>query len=152
MSKKKKPLWIIPVAAVILLFAVFFIWAGQYYHAQPEALQYLVSDGTVTVTQTEYGWYFDGPSEEDALIFYPGAKVEETAYAPLCHRLAAEGMDVCLIKMPLRLAFLGTTKADVVISMYDYDNWYLGGHSLGGAMSSLAARIRMRKSGMEGKR
>ncbi len=90
----------------------------------------------VRVSQTSYGWLFDGPSEQDALIFYPGAKVEETAYAPLLHLLAGEGMDVCLVRMPCRLAILGANKAASVMAQYDYGHWYIGGHSLGGAMAA----------------
>ena len=91
------------------------------------------------VEKTEYGWFLDGPSEENALIFYPGAKVEETAYAPILHRFAEEGMDVCLVKMPFRLAFFGISKASDVMAQYEYENWYIGGHSLGGAMSAVYA-------------
>lgn len=91
----------------------------------------LKSDDTVTVTQTAYGWFFDGPSETDALIFYPGGKVEETAYAPLLHALAERGMDCCLVSMPFRLAVFGVNKADQVMAQYDYAHWYIGGHSLG---------------------
>jgi pimeloyl-ACP methyl ester carboxylesterase len=48
-------------------------------------------------------------------------------------------MDVCLVKMPFRLAFLGISKASDVMAQYDYENWYIGGHSLGGAMSAVYA-------------
>ena len=82
----------------------FFVYAGTYYHADPSAAEALESDDRVTVAKTEYGWMFDGPSEEDVLVFYPGAKVEETAYAPLLHLLAGRGIDVCMVKMPFRLA------------------------------------------------
>ena len=54
----------------------------------------------------------------------------------LLHELAGKGMDVCLVKMPLRFAFFGTDKADAVIRMYDYEHCYIGGHSLGGAMAA----------------
>lgn len=85
---RKKRLWIIPVLVILLSCMIFLIYAGQYYHSDGTAVSALRSDETVTVTQTEYGWLFDGPSEDDALIFYPGGKVEETAYAPLLHHLA----------------------------------------------------------------
>ena len=62
--------------------------------------------------------------------------MEETAYAPLLHRIAAQDMDVCLIRMPFRLAVFGADKADQVIRKYDYDSWYIGGHSLGGVMAA----------------
>ena len=115
------------------------IYVNTYYHADASVGAFLVSDEQVRVEKTEYGWLLDGPSEENAMVFYPGAKVEETAYAPLLHRFAEEGMDVCLVKMPFRLAFLGIGKASDVMAQYDYENWYIGGHSLGGAMSAVYA-------------
>ena len=71
---RKKRLWIIPVLVILLSCMIFLIYAGQYYHSDGTAVSALRSDETVTVTQTEYGWLFDGPSEDDALIFYPGAR------------------------------------------------------------------------------
>lgn len=130
--KMKKLALIIPIGVLAVLAAGFLLYVNRYYHADLAALSALESDETVSVTKTDYGWLFDGPSESDALIFYPGAKVEETAYAPLLNLLARDGMDVCLVKMPFRLAFFGMNKADDLLSRYDYDGWYIGGHSLGG--------------------
>lgn len=141
-NQKKRLKWIlmVPVCVVVILAVGFLLYTAEYYHADSTALSALEpdpeSDDAVTVTKTEYGWYFDGPSERDALVFYPGAKVEETAYAPLLRLLAAEGMDVCLVKMPFRLAFFGANKAGDVMADYDYEHWYVGGHSLGGAMAA----------------
>ena len=45
-------------------------------------------------------------------------------------------MDVCLVKMPFRLAIFGMNKADRVMQAHDYAHWYIGGHSLGGAMAA----------------
>ncbi len=138
---KKHIQWIIPLAALILLAAVFLIYTGQYYHADQRAYDKLVSNETVKVFRTDYGYFFDGPSEEEAFIFYPGAKVEETAYAPLCRELADAGIDVCLVKMPFHLAFFGMNAAEDIMAEYDYTHWYLGGHSLGGAIAaSFAAK------------
>ena len=133
---KKAVKWFIPVFIILLLAGSFLVYAGIFYHADATALAALESDDAVSVTPASYGWFFDGPSAEDVLIFYPGAKVEETAYAPLLHELAGKGMDVCLVKMPFRFAFFGTDKADAVIRMYDYEHCYIGGHSLGGAMAA----------------
>ena len=69
-------------------------------------------------------------------MFYPGAKVEETAYAPLLRAIAEAGMDACLVKMPFRLAIFGVDRADRVMAAHDYERWYIGGHSLGGAMAA----------------
>ena len=132
----KKRICLIIFGVITLLVIAFLLYTGQYYHADKTALAALESDDTVQVTETEYGWFFDGPSETEALIFYPGAKVEETAYAPLLHLIAKEGMDVCLVKMPFRLAFFGINSADQIMQQYDYTSWYIGGHSLGGAMAA----------------
>ena len=135
-QKRKQWVWLVPVSVVVILAAAFLIYTGQYYHAGAAAHSMLQSDETVSVTQTDYGWFFDGPSETDALIFYPGAKVETCAYAPLLHSVAEKGMDVCLVKMPFRLAFFGINKANRVMKVHDYEHWYIGGHSLGGAMAA----------------
>lgn len=95
---------------------------------------YLKSDETVTVSLEDEIYFFDGPGTEKALIFYPGALIEYTAYAPLMRRLAEEGMDCFLVHMPMNLAFLSANRADDIIDSYSYEGWYLAGHSLGGAI------------------
>ena len=137
MRKKSKILLLI----FVIIGCVFFVYTGIYYHADKTADLALESDEKVHVKKTDTGCLFDGPSENDALIFYPGAKVEETAYAPLLHRIAEKEMDVFLVKMPFRIAFFGINLADDVIKNYSYDQWYIGGHSLGGvAACSYAAK------------
>ncbi|MBR2990473.1 MAG: alpha/beta hydrolase [Solobacterium sp.] len=133
---RRKLIWLVPALFGAVLSLVFLAYTGMYYHADTQALAALETDENVTVTKTDYGWYFDGPAEENVLVFYPGAKVEETAYAPLLHRLADNGMDACLVKMPFRLAVLGAGKAAKIPETADYANVYIGGHSLGGAMAA----------------
>ena len=121
---------------ILLLTGIFFGYVSVYYHADEAALAALRSDGAVTVTQTGTGWFFDGPSESDALIFYPGGKVEETAYAPLLREIAEGQMDVFLLQVPFRLAVLAPDRAAEVMAAFAYENWYVGGHSLGGVMAA----------------
>ncbi|MBQ9009685.1 MAG: alpha/beta hydrolase [Clostridia bacterium] len=135
MSRVKKK-WLTVLAGLVLLVTVAFVaFLLDYYRADETAVLALKSDH-VTVNKTAYGWFLDGPSEDTALIFYPGARVEETAYAPLLHRLAENGMDVCLLKMPFRLASFDADRAGSVMQEYDYAHWYVGGHSLGGAIAA----------------
>lgn len=138
MTQKKttriKRIFIILIALLALLAAGFFAYFLNYYHAVDTAA--LESDADVTVSSASYGWFFDGPGEDKALIFYPGAKVEETAYAPLLHLLASRGMDACLVKMPFRFAIFNSGAAADVMKQHSYDTWYIGGHSLGGAMAA----------------
>ncbi len=136
MRSGKKKRWLIPAGIAAVLAVVSGIYVSVYYHADDTAAEGLLTNEAVTVTQTDYGWFFDGPSEETALVFYPGAKVETEAYAPFLRLLAEQGMDVCLADMPFHLAFFGISKADDVMAEYQYDHWYVGGHSLGGAMAA----------------
>ena len=138
---KRKKRWglralLLTFLLILLLTGIFFGYVSVYYHADEAALAALRSDGAVTVTQTETGWFFDGPSESDALIVYPGGKVEETAYAPLLRQIADGQMDVFLLKDPFRLAVLSPGKAGDVMASRSYANWYVGGHSLGGVMAA----------------
>ena len=135
-KNRRKRGWLIAAALLGLLAAAFALWAAGYYRADDKALAALAPDGTVSVARTDYGWLFDGPGEDAALIFYPGAKVEETAYAPLLRQLAERDVDVCLVKMPLHLAVLGMDRAGTVMAEHDYARWYIGGHSLGGAVAA----------------
>lgn len=80
------------------------------------------------------------PQEElgnDGLIFYPGGKVEAAAYAPLMQELAEKRIPSYLINMPFNLAVFDINAADAIINeAVGIENWYLAGHSLGGAMAS----------------
>ena len=135
-SISQKTRLLIAVAVLVILAIVFLAYTASYYHADERALEAMASDDAVSVEKTSYGYLFDGPSATDCLIFYPGGKVEETAYAPLLREIAAAGVDVCLVKMPLRLAVFGENRAEKVISKSSYLNYYICGHSLGGAMAA----------------
>lgn len=95
----------------LMLIAAFFIYVSDYYRAV---------DVDISALKRDYGWFFDGPSTDAALIFYPGAKVDETAYAPLMSAIAGSGLDVCLVKVPFRLAFFGVNKAAGIMGQYAY--------------------------------
>ena len=71
------------------------------------------------------------------MIFYPGGKVEYTAYAPLMRALADSGVLGVLVRMPLNLAVLDMNAADGIPEQYpQIRHWYIGGHSLGGSMAA----------------
>ena len=110
-----------------------------YTHCGQEAMEALESDERVTISEIERAWLFDGPGTDEVLVFYPGAKVDEKAYAPLCRRLAENGIDCIVVKMPLHMAFTDRAAGERYRSQYDYVHWYLGGHSLGGAMAAAYA-------------
>ena len=129
-----RPLFFFAFAAVLFL-----AYVSDYYRADNEVKKFLDSTETVQVESIEEGLFLDGPGTEYAFIFYPGGKVEYTAYLPLLHRLSDSGIDCFLIKMPLNLAVFGQSKASRITDKYQYAKWYIGGHSLGGAMAALYA-------------
>lgn len=124
-------LFVIAVALVTLI-AVF---ASRYYRAEGVE-KYMADSESVCVTEIKQGWFFDGQGSESALIIYPGAMVDETAYAPIARSVAEKGVDCFILKMPLHLAILQIDKADEILNSYKYEHYYLCGHSLGGAMAA----------------
>ncbi|TCD46447.1 hypothetical protein D3X11_03310 [Streptococcus sp. X16XC17] len=62
--------------------------------------------------------------------------MDELAYASLLKEIAEQGVDTFLVKMPFHLAILGADKANQILENYTYDEWYLAGHSMGGAMAA----------------
>ncbi len=126
---------IIPVISFLFIVIVC-IWYVNDYYKEENVQEYLQTKDSVLVTEMPDGLYLDGPGDETALIFYPGAKVEYTAYLPLLSELADQGIDCFLIKMPCNLVFFGQNKAKKIMDSYEYDHWYLSGHSLGGAMAA----------------
>lgn len=99
------------------------------------AYSYLESSDNVTVTDTKDGYYFDG-NGEDLFIFYPGALVDPISYSELCYKLADQGLDCYLIRMPLNLAITDIHKADDILTTTPHQKSFIGGHSLGGAMAA----------------
>ena len=120
---------------LLMLLGAMLLYFSVYYHAGEEAKAAL-PETSVKLGNVK-AWFFDGPGEDTALIFYPGAQVEAAAYAPLMSKLSAAGTDCFLVEMPLRFALLGAGAADRITAAYDYQDWIMAGHSLGGVAASL---------------
>ena len=98
------------------------------------------SSDQVNVTQDK--WIIFTPQKEinTGLIFYPGGLVEPSAYAPVLHQIAEDGVLVIITPMPLNLAIFNTNAANAVIDAYpNISTWILAGHSLGGAAAAIYA-------------
>ena len=133
---KKKP-WLLAGAALLAAAALGIgIYAGDGYPAGEEAAAALVSNENVAA-MAENGRMIFAPAEIEAgFIFYPGGKVEYTAYAPLMRELAQEGVLCIVPEMPLDLAVLDMDAAADIPRDPEVERWYIGGHSLGGAMAA----------------
>ena len=140
MNIKKRYIVIgIIVLILCILICGFFVYFNDYYRADSYAKTFLESSEQVKVEKINNGYYFNGQGKDTTIIFYPGAKVEAISYAPLLYELAEEGIDCFLIEMPFNFALFNQKAADEIIDKanYEYKNWYLAGHSLGGVVASM---------------
>ena len=140
-TKKKKKGRIITLILVLTLLAAgigIYLYISDYYPASAEAFALLESEQqAVQVSQVENRIVFQPEAPQAGLIFYPGGKVEAEAYAPLLEACAERGILCVLLRMPGNLAVLDRNAADGVAADYpEVTDWYIGGHSLGGAMAA----------------
>ena len=135
-------LFVIAAAAV-----VFKLYAGNYYRADEPVIEQFrnKTESTVHTYQEKDGMLFMpvGQDIKAVIVFYPGGKVEYTAYSGLMYELADRGFVCVLPRMPENLAFLRINAVDVLAEKYPmYSeivsdlNWYIAGHSLGGVVAS----------------
>ncbi len=105
------------------------------------APDYSDSDLAAGVSVSELSDYYliepdSGAVDSKLLIFYPGGLVDETAYLPVLTMIAAEGISIVLVKMPFDLAVFKQNAALDVIEDFPGRDYWIAGHSLGGAMAS----------------
>ncbi|MFI3213207.1 MAG: alpha/beta fold hydrolase [Eubacteriales bacterium] len=153
-NRNKKTTKIALLVALVAIFASvvgFFIYTSIYYHADQVAMEVyqeglesgmIVSYDNMTIIEPEAG-------SGIGIIFYPGAKVEAIAYLPLLQQLADVGFTTVLLEMPFNMAIFDVDGADDVFALLeenqddraheilqDVSQWYIMGHSMGGAMAS----------------
>jgi hypothetical protein len=128
------------LSGLLLLFVlVFFLYISDYYKADESAVEALNKDlkENNAILKDDLIIIPSKIKSDSALIFYPGGKVEATAYYPLLSKFADNGITCVLVKMPFHLAVFDPSAADRVFdTLPEIKNWFIGGHSLGGAMAS----------------
>ncbi|SDX81737.1 alpha/beta fold hydrolase [Eubacterium barkeri] len=114
----------------------FYAYTSDYYHADATARAVMTTDSTIEVADDLTILHPEHPNGT-GLIFYPGAKVEAKAYLPLLEKLKDQGITCVLVKMPYNMAIFNPNAADgVYAAVPEISRWYIGGHSMGGAMAS----------------
>lgn len=138
-NKKIKIIAIVIASLLIILVGGFYIYTLDYYRADSTAIQ-TFAENTNSIQDSDEMTVFYPDKRQDSgmgFIFYPGGKVEASAYAPLLSKLSHEGITCVMLKMPFNLAVFDVDAADKVYDEFpEIKKWYLGGHSLGGAMAS----------------
>ncbi|MBP3388991.1 MAG: alpha/beta hydrolase [Clostridia bacterium] len=137
-SKKRRVAVICVIAVFVVVTAVCAAYLGDYYRADNAAISAFSVDIPVAKQMPDDGILVYAPEEIRAgFIFYPGGKVEYTAYEPLMIACAQKGILCVLIEMPFNLAVLDVNAAAGIQEQYPaVKNWYIGGHSLGGSMAA----------------
>lgn len=137
MNKRLKKVLIGILVVILLLVGGFYVYVSDYYRADAMTMQILDNKEAVQLKANHILLTSASPSDT-TLIFYPGAKVEYQAYLPLMQQITETShINVILVKMPFNLAIFDVNAADGIIKQYpDVKNWFIGGHSLGGAMAS----------------
>ena len=130
------------VSSIILVITILAgVCAGyvtDYYRADLEAIEAFLPMNKVVIDTLDDGTkVFSTEKATKGFIFYPGGKVEYTAYQPLMVACAEQGIMCVLVEMPFNLAVLDMNAADGILAQYpEIEDWYIGGHSLGGSMAA----------------
>lgn len=144
---KKKGKWIVILTtglALIILLSAAAIYVNDIYQADQEAIsaynaEYIQNVETQEIASNMIAYVPQGQIKA-GFIFYPGARVEHTAYEPLLKACAQQGIVCIVVQMPQNLAVFGINKGMDAMSYFpNIKNWYIGGHSLGGSMAASCA-------------
>ena len=131
--KKGLKVLIIIAAVLLVCFIACAVYVSDYYRAEEAAV--LISDGAHELSEDIL--VFEPENARAGFIFYPGGKVEYTAYEPLMNACKEQGILCVLVKMPFNLAVLDINAANGITEQFPHvENWYIGGHSLGGSMAA----------------
>lgn len=139
-EKRKRKAGMI-VLSVIIFFAVILgvcaVYLSNYYRADKEAIEAFLPKGYSWEEEPDGTIIFKPEQANTGFIFYPGGKVEYTSYIPLMQVCSEQGILCVLVKMPFNLAVLDVNAAEGIQEQYpQIENWYIGGHSLGGSMAA----------------
>ena len=134
-KRKVKVIFITILSSLLSILLACFIYVSNYYEAQISKIEEYISNNDLEYEIIDGNIVYNVENPVAGFIFYPGGKVEYSSYIPLMEELALNNIMCVIIKMPFNLAVFGMNKASNIIDNYDVDNWYIGGHSLGGAIA-----------------
>lgn len=135
--KSKKLIIIVSTICILVILGLsaFLIWSQDTYEAI-DANQIAVEE----VRDLKDGWFLNTvENAEKGIIFYPGAKVEPEAYAFLAQELSKQNISVAIPSVRLNLPIFDVAKADEILDQNDSTEWYIAGHSMGGAAAAMYA-------------
>ena len=138
MTKQRKIMYgIFGVLFAFILLALGLIQMFTY-RATPEAQE----TWNIAAFEQKNNWtHFEVTGEKKGtFLFYTGALVEPQAYAKLADGLAKEGIEVYIISSQLNLPVLDNGTMATIVKEEHLDKVFVGGHSLGGVVSTIEAK------------
>lgn len=142
------------VVLLVVLVAVGLVVVGSPFEAPSDSIDRVEEDEDVSLTQVHGGYVLEPADDEPeaGLVFYPGALVAPNAYVESLAPVAREAnVRVVIPRQSLNLAVVDYAVArtglradpatSVMNSHEEIDKWYVGGHSLGGAMACRYANV-----------
>lgn len=144
LGRERLLVWMVGLLVVAASLGIGYV--GTPFTASQEAVEATTADPDVDVSKMGEGYVLSPagddadqghPAQGTALVFYPGARVHPNAYVPvLAPVVDRTGMAIFVPKPPLNLAVLDQNMAGSIIDDHEnIDRWFVGGHSLGGAMA-----------------
>jgi hypothetical protein len=126
------------VIAFLIIVSIFLVYVSDYYHTDSAMVETFIENKEVEKSVLYDGAISYKTNDSDVgFIFYPGGKVEFSAYEPLMYELALNGITCILIEMPFNLAVFNVNAADKAMDYFpNISSWYIGGHSLGGTIAA----------------
>lgn len=100
-----------------ILVGIFFWYVSDYYRAEEVALEVLATADGISV-QDRLTVLSPTVPTDTAIIFYPGAKVEATAYLPLLSQIRQTGVICILVEMPFHMAIFDSDAAQDVMARF----------------------------------
>lgn len=127
---------VISVVGIILVGLLgFLVYVNNYYRANPDVINPILAQENVVIKGNITSIVSD--TSDIGFIFYPGGKVEADSYLPLLKKICDIEFSCFLVEMPFNLAVFDINAAQTVIEEHpEINEWYIGGHSLGGVMAS----------------
>ena len=138
-KKHKKKILLGLILFLILITGGFLWYANIFYHADQHANTVFRTGVKEQSMEVDHDLIVFGEKDRNDIgfIFYPGAKVDTIAYVPFLNELSKHGITCILVDMPLHMAIFNSSAAKNIQDQYpDIKTWYIGGHSMGGAMAS----------------
>jgi len=129
-------IWLVAVG--VLVAGVGVVYVGTPHRGTDAGIAAVEADPSVTVTEQDGTYTLEPAARESTagLVFYPGARVHPDAYVGSLAPLASDAnVTVVIPKLRLNLAVLDQGAATPYVSDSAVESWYVGGHSLGGAMA-----------------